>query len=445
MKRRTFLKKAGLAAAGAAVFPYILPSGRLFASSGAQLAEHVVFVLFAGGVRQQESVLQRYLDDSQGVPIAGNIMYNMLEGAPPTQKIVYGTNGSLDGNTPIPKIINTTLEKQGTLFKEVHVDTSGHYAGLNGLVSGNYAATQGLKQKPVYPTIFEYARRHMGLSATQTWFVGNTIGNSVPLLNYSTYPDYGAAFGANFIAPQVTFGAGGQKHMANAKVYHPEEELGPMYRMKYFLDSLALSSGKDVPGIKNTDEEKNDLKNFFKEMYNKTASNSIALPPVRDNADLTTIGYACEVLKWFKPTLTVVNLSAVDGCHGNFTGYLKSLHRADHGVAHLWNYIQTQIPEMAGKTAMVIIPEHGRNDVPNPIIDQNLWYAYDHSDDNSKRIFGMMVGPNIPANLQLGDEANPLGHGCDGVLTIAEILGFKNEVLNAGLTHGDAMSMFDRI
>jgi hypothetical protein len=64
MKRKEFLKKAGLLTAGTAAAPYILPSGRLFARTNTPLADHVVLVMFAGGVRQQEAVLQRYLDDS---------------------------------------------------------------------------------------------------------------------------------------------------------------------------------------------------------------------------------------------------------------------------------------------------------------------------------------------------------------------------------------------
>ena len=79
MKRRSFLKKTGLAAAGSAVAPFILPSGRLFAASGRRMAHHVVMVAFAGGVRQQESYLRRYVDDSQGEPYPGNIMSNLLE------------------------------------------------------------------------------------------------------------------------------------------------------------------------------------------------------------------------------------------------------------------------------------------------------------------------------------------------------------------------------
>ena len=74
MDRRKFIKRTSAAAAGLFAAPYILPSGRLFAASGMQLAEHVVFVMFAGGVRQQESVLQRYLGNAEGDDVEGNIL-----------------------------------------------------------------------------------------------------------------------------------------------------------------------------------------------------------------------------------------------------------------------------------------------------------------------------------------------------------------------------------
>ena len=254
MKRRNFIKKTGVIAAGSAIAPMILPSGRLFANTGLQKAPHVVYVLFAGGVRQQESVLQRYLDDSQGLPYAGNIMYNMLNGSPPNGKIAYGTGQG--GENPIAKLLNTTLQEQGTLFKEVNSTTAGHYQGLNSLLQGNTAVTQGLKKKPVNPTIFEYLRRHTRAPASKVWFVGNGIGNSTPLLNYSEHPEYGAQYGANFFAPGITFGNVGQEYLANAKLYHPEDQLSPIYEMKYFLDNSFDSYGKDLLTLGNTDEEK---------------------------------------------------------------------------------------------------------------------------------------------------------------------------------------------
>ena len=64
MKRRKFLKNTALGTTAISM-PFLLPSGRLFAATGSAMADHLVFVAFAGGVRQQESVLQRYLLDSQ--------------------------------------------------------------------------------------------------------------------------------------------------------------------------------------------------------------------------------------------------------------------------------------------------------------------------------------------------------------------------------------------
>jgi hypothetical protein len=442
MKRRGFIKKAAAATTGAFLAPYILPSGRLFAATGAQLAQHVVMVMFAGGVRQQESVEQTYLSQSQGIPVEGNIMYNMLSGTPPTQKIVYGTDGALAGDTPIPQILGSTLQQQGTLFREVRSSHSGHYGGMNALLQGNTLYSQGLRQKPINPTIFEYTRRHLGASASKVWFVGNGIGNSTPLMNYSQHPSYGAAYGANFLAPTITFGSQGLEHLSNAKIYHPEEELDPIYQMKYFLDNNFENVGGTIETIYNTEEEKQNIKLFLRQMY--SLGGNIAKPPVSDNGDLNTVAYAVEVMKWFKPTLTVVNLGAVDGCHSNYTGYLAALHRADHAVGHIWNQVN-QIPEMANNTVMLVSPECGRNLNPNPIKDTNDWRAFDHSDANTQRVFTQMVGPNVPSNLVIGGVGNQIGETADNCPTIAEILGFKADVMGSGLISSTAQSLFDRI
>ena len=444
MKRREFIKKAGLTAAASVSIPYILPSGRLFAASGRQMSQHVVLVMFAGGVRQQESVLQRYLDDSQiNEPYPGNIMYNMFSGDAPTQKIVYGTGQG--GISPIPSILSNTLQNQGTLFAEVQALSAGHFGGLNSLVQGSTVTTQGLKNRPVNPTIFEYLRRHGGMSATDTWFVGNGIANSVPLLNYSAHQDYGAKYGANFFAPSVTFGPTGQEFLGDAKVYHPENELSPMYALKEFLDNSFENYGNGLLSLGNTEDEKQNIKAFMEEMFTKTQNGTIAHPPLTDNNDTATLGYTCELLKWFKPALTVVNLNNVDGCHSDFTGYLQSLHRADHGVGHLWNFIQNEIPEMAGNTTIIATPECGRNLNPNNILDVNDWRAYDHSDMNSMRVFSLMAGPTTPSNLVIGSEGNPIGQVTDSMMTIADILGVMPEVQNAGLIAPGTQSLFNYI
>lgn len=451
MKRKEFIKNVGLVGAGTLAGPLLFPSAtKLFSTPRSGNADFVVYVMFAGGVRQQESVLQRYLTDSQNISgsgYEGNIMPNLLNGALPTNKIVFGTDqpGGLKGSLPIPKILSTTLQQQGVLFPEVKAAGVGHYTGLCTLLTGTSIVNQGLRQRPSYPTIFEYARKFLNLPASQTWFVGNGIGNSVPLLNYSSHPDFGLKYGANFIAPNVTFGTEGRNQIGDVKSYHPEEELGPVYQMKAFLDQNFGLEATEYGGIENNKDEKHDIKKFFEEMFRKKQLGIIANPPVADNGDMTTIGYACEVLKWFKPKVLVLNLNNVDTCHGNFTSYLAALHRADQAVGHLWNFIQTQIPDMAGRTFMMVSPEHGRNLEPNTVLDENNWKAYDHSDLNTTRIFSMMVGPGVPNNLVVGSESNPVGDISDGILTLAEALGIKQQVVNEGLVSGNSRSLFDRI
>jgi len=447
MKRKEFIKKGAWLTAGAVTVPFILPSGRLFARTNTPLADHVVLVLFAGGMRQQEGVLQRYLADSQDVDIPGNIMYNLFDGPAPSSKIVYGTTptGSPDGSKPIPKLLSKSIQEQGTLFREMRATNGGHYGGLTSVITGNPSTSQGLKVRPNNPTMFEYVRKHLGLKATDVWFIGNGIGNSTPLLNCSSHPDYGLDYGANFFAPGTTFGSAGVDVLSNAKVYHPEEEQAPMYKMKNFLDNTFRIPKGEIPGISNTDAEKDNIKSFMKRTFENKKSGNISFPTY-SGGDGVTIGYAIEVLKWFKPKLLVLNMSGIDGCHSNFTGYLKNMHWGDHAVGHLWNQIQTQIPEMANKTSMLVTPECGRNENPNPIQDVNDWYAYDHSGDlNTRRVFGSMVGPNIQSNLVVGSETNDVGRSTDMALTVAEILGCKSEVEAAGFVDPLSKSLFDRI
>ena len=443
MIRREFIKKGALTTAGALAAPYILPSGRLFAKSGSRSSEHVVLVMFAGGVRHQESIDMGYLAQSQvGEPYEGNIMYNMLNGSAPTMKIVYGTGEG--GINPIPSILGTSMQQQGTLFKEVQALYAGHYGGLNSILQGTVADGQGLKQRPMNPTIFEYLRRHGGYAATDTWFVGNGIGGSVPLLNYSANENYGIQYGANFFAPLVTFNPTTYDYLGHGKIYHPENELAPMYALKAFLDNTFAQYGSALGSLGNTEEEKHLIKEFMNLMYDKVANGTVNVPPVSDNADAYTVGFACEVLDYFKPAFLCVNLSSVDVCHSNYSAYVSALHRADHAVGHLWNMIQNH-PDLAGNTTLIAIPECGRNLEPNTILDENQWAAYDHSDANALRIFSMMVGPNVPANLALGSQGNPIGQVTDAMLTVADILGIKNEVLNAGYLQGGTQSFFDLI
>lgn len=435
MDRRKFIKRAGAAGAASIIAPYILPSGRLFASTGSQISEHVILVLFGGGVRQQETILQRYLDHSQGLTgVEGNIMYNLFSGDIPDKKEVYGVKvpGLPDDQSiKYQQILNEPLDVQGTVFREVRCNQPSHYSGFLGPILGGVSPAQGLRQRPIMPTIFEYARKFGGFPASKVWMIGHGLENSIPLMNHSTHPDFGSGFGANLFIPGTTFGEYGIETFSRVKEYHPDEMMR-IYQMQQFLDDYYRNLGKTLDNLGNTPEEKDKIRKFMKAKY--------------DLGNATTeIDCAIEVMNEFEPNLMAVSFFEADGCHGNFTGYLRALHAMDHKVGRLWDAVQSN-PNMKDNTTMILMPDMGRNIAPNAAKDNNDWLGFDHDggDTNLQRIFAMMVGNGVERGLHIGDENNPVGEWIDACLTVAELLGIKSEVMNTGFVRTNH-SLFDRI
>jgi len=121
-------------------------------------------------------------------------------------------------------------------------------------------------------------------------------------------------------------------------------------------------------------------------------------------------------------------------------------HFFEYAVGPLWNFIQTQIPEMAGDTVLIAMPERGRNYEPNTITDKNDWYSFDHDlDANSRRISTTMAGPYVEPSLVVGSPENPIGDAADIVPTIVNILGIKDEVMGSGFIQSHTRSLIDRI
>ena len=427
MKRREFIKKATLIAAGAFVTPYILPSGRLFAPSGARKVNHVVFVLFGGGIRNQESVQQRYLLD-QGRASSGNIMNNMLTGAAPTSNIVYN---------PWTPVLSNSLQSQGVLFKEMRYTTgpTGHYNGHTVAMTGNYTATGlNLNVNPEHPTIFEYYRKHNSPQETalKAWWLSEALG-PYPSLNYSRHTDYGAQFGANYLCPSHFITGTGFNNLNNASSYQPDD-VTRIETMKNFFDINFDKTIGDLPGVINTRADKEKIKNMLLGTLQNLSSLSLPLPSgvatSQLSSDLLNIASSWKVLETFKPELTVINTFNLDVCHSNFSGYIQNLHKADYGVGWLWDKIQSD-PVLANDTIMICMPEHGRNSTPNSLVDANGLNAYDHtSDQNSREIFSLIVGPPgvVKQNVSFGTAASPVGESVDIVPTIANILGFDSSI-----------------
>jgi hypothetical protein len=429
MNRRSFLKKTSLATAGSFVAPYVLPAGRLFAPSGARLANHVVYVLYAGGVRNQETVEQQYTTGMiSGGGNSGNIMPNIFSGAAPSSNLVYN---------PWTAALTTPLDKQGFLFNEMRYaqGPTGHYNGHTVAMTGQYTATGlNLNINPEFPTVFEYYRKHSSAaaSAKNAWWISSTLG-PYPSLNYSRHLSYGAMYGANFINPISVLGLGNE-YIRDTVPFHLTDEVPRIDKVKNFLDSNFSGAQANAPGVVNTREEREEIKAFLKNIAIQQYNNDFPLPMgvsnQQLNGDLINMGIAWDVLDEFKPELTVVNMQSSDVCHNDFSGYVGRMHKADYAVGWLWDKIQND-PVLKDDTIMIVMPEHGRNQDPNSLYDQNGLKGFDHtSDNNSRRIFSLIAGPSGIINQDgiASPSGLPVGESIDVVPTIAHILGFHQDI-----------------
>lgn len=404
---------------GVVGLPYILPSGRLFAATGARKVNHVVFCLFAGGVRNWESVQKA----------DGNLMPNILSGNEAISSDIAGSLSSLPASP-----LSSTLQTQGTLFKEFRFSDgpTGHYNGHITALTGQHTNTSlNLRAAPEWPTIFELYRKHTSpsVSATNAWWVSHS-NNLYPLLNYSTHPSYGPAYGANQISPVQLFNNDGLNALGDDFAIDPAIQ-AELNRLKHFSDAQFDVSFNSASGIENTVNGRDQIQSFINNMVKDAKSGLHINPwsiPSGMNGDMLNVFYAEQIINEFKPELLVVNMFGVDVAHTNFTGYCENLQRADWAVAHLWDTIQNT-PGMANDTLLVVAPEIGRNANPNSIRDTNGRYALDHTTDDavSREIFCLMVGPGgvVQSNQTI---TNVTGQSVDIVPTIADALGFGSDV-----------------
>ena len=418
MNRRSFVKSIGMAAAGAFAAPYILPSGRLFAATGSRVANHVVVCLFAGGVRNFESI-----DKAEG-----NLMPNILKGS---ESISSDILPGLDA-VPAP-VLPSPLQTNGTLFKGFRYNSSaaGHFQGHFTAMTGRYVGYDvNFNSNAQYPTVFEYYRKHNSPlnSATNAWWVSDHLGENENLA-FSTSPDYGPQYGANFFSPLNVFTYGNYKPIDLCRTFNvpQRQKIGAL---RDYLDQSFVAPAVPLSEhVYNNESDRVLMENFCSSLAARQRSNQLWDPwnlGSGMNSDMLNLFFAEEIIKSFSPELLVVNMTGVDVGHGNFTAYCNNLRKADYAVGHLWNTIQNT-PGMANDTVMIVVPEIGRNLDHNSIVDAYGRYGIDHSDAMSKEIFCLIAGP---AGKVAQDTVitSVTGESVDIVPTVAHILGFHPDI-----------------
>jgi len=409
MNRRTFIRTLGLAAGSLLASPTLLPAGSLFAPTGSRRVNHVVLCLFAGGIRNLESVHKK----------DGNLMPYSL----------YGDEGIsrdiLPGMDMLPKALGKPLQASGTLFREFRFKSHRtiHYSAHTDIITGVYSKEMKLMKPLDYPTIFEYYRKHSPSykSGLYAWWISDQAG-PFPYLNYSSHPSYGPLYGANVLQPSSLLGLNIGSGPRN---FHKEEMLA-IDKLQQFLNHQFQSKSLHGGSVENTAEDTARIKDFVIQLISKHESGEWKDPwelGAAMNEDIMNVFVASQVIRAFQPELLVVNMQDSDIGHAIFTQYCNNIRKADFALAKLWETIQST-PGMADDTILIAMPEFGRNLKPNTLVDQYGRAAIDHTGDpTSQEIFCLVLGPEGVVNQQQVFKEER-GETIDIVPTIADILGF---------------------
>jgi membrane-anchored protein YejM (alkaline phosphatase superfamily) len=193
-------------------------------------------------------------------------------------------------------------------------------------------------------------------------------------------------------------------------------------------------------GIVNTPDDAEHLQTWLNNMIYQVTHSGIQNPWGTGfmTGDMKNIYFGIEVMKEFNPELMVINMTDIDIGHFDYTKYVNAIGLADYALYKLWDAIQTT-PGMMNDTVLIVVPEHGRNQQPNSVIDQYGRYALDHNNDAmSREIFCLIAGPSGVVR-QNNVISSVQGESVDVVPTIANILGFDTNI-PGGILDGRILS-----
>lgn len=366
----------------------------------------------------------------------GNLMPNTLLG---NESISADIAPGVQQFSPVG---GSRLQEMGTLFKEFRFaqGPTGHFSGHSSVMTGVYnLADINIRQRPQSPTVFELYRKHTDpvANAVNAWWVSNALG-PYPALNFSTHPNYGSLYGANYIQPSSIISQAGYDALGDPKLFNTQQQEMVGKLRGFCDDNFSNQYVQGSAGVPNAASDVPEVQQFLLDSFEEAVAGQYANPwgigPL--NNDQFNVFFAEKIIERFQPELLVVNMQDVDICHTDFTGYARNLLRADYALAHLWQTIQST-PGMTDNTLLIAVPEHGRNAEPNTVVDAYGRYAIDHTNDQmSREIFCLMCGP--AGKVMQGQTIDQvMGETIDVVPTIAKALGFYDDV--SGLLPGQPL------
>jgi hypothetical protein len=299
--------------------------------------------------------------------------------------------------------LNELLPRSTFFSQVVNRGILGHYVATASLTTGVYETFNNFADvAPDNPTVFEYFRTGLKRPASDAWVIAPS--NGFNRIGESGHRSYGTGAGAGVILPKrllaAALGQGGRTQYGHL--------LQDSYESPVFAPSLDRNLSELDRVGKVLDLSVTD--------FSKHAQNL-------ESPDELSVYIARRLMQRVAPTLLWITLHDIDVAHtGTFSLYVDAIRRTDALCSELWKTINSE-PEYAGKTAMFILPDFGRDSDTEP--GGNGFQHHRTGDMHSRTTWMLATGPGIRENVVVSRPVDSL----DLVPTLGGILGFSTPLV----------------
>jgi hypothetical protein len=355
--RREFLR----AAAGVTLGGTLLGSGAVALGGTPVKKRKVVVITFGGGARDQETF------------------------AP-------------EGQENIPHLMRELIPQSTFFTQVVNRGILGHYVATASLATGVYETINNFASlPPEHPTVFEYFRKDLRRPSTDAWVVAPS--NGFNRIGESSNRSYGPGLGASVILP---------KHLLTAAMSGSRTDYEHLLRDNYETPFYA-------PEIGGSEFELRQLEMILKLSVTDFKAHARTL----SSPDELSVYIARRLMRQLAPSLLWITMHDIDIAHaGAYSLYIEGIRRTDRLCAELWKAIQEE-PEYAGKTALFILPDFGRDSDEDS--GGNGFQHHRTGDPLSRTTWMMALGAGVREGLVFDRAVE----STDLVPTLGSMLGFS--------------------
>jgi hypothetical protein len=328
------------------------------------------------------------------------------------------TKETFGSDTNVPTL--KAMADSGVVYTRARTSNLGHFGAALSMFTG-VSEPRGIREnaRGNEPTVFEYVRKDLGLSASDVW-IATAGGEQQVNYAYGLHPDYGARYGANMLDGDGIFNRefkslldawGRPREM-------PEKERDVYKRLREALQPKSAGEART-----NSAESATAVENYLLAELNRGTADITGA----NAADAKALRLARNIVTLFKPKLTAVVLQNADIAHGSYNGYVEVVRRNDAAIGELWTAVKGD-PELADSTAFLVCPEFGRDR------DLNSRRGLDHGDGSEDMSFVTCLawGPDFKRRAIVKDDVMVI----DVAPTVCEILGAKARFSNGKMLPG---------